>query len=270
MTDIERAKKALFDTYWSSTGWRADPSTPPDELEHAIKVGVMFSNADIDHADSLTTISTLRKKLDPKEVGRAFLASLSTKDVHRRSALGSLSVALNLPSHDFIEWSIQSCGVCGDSISERNVDINVLSFERFKWGGVRHTSPTYIAFDLARFAAEEFHEPSKQDHLIFSQILDSIEATSSGHKLADLVSALATILPGNKDQRRTAISILGFSGVLKIPGRPGFFREFTSLSNREETPWFKDDWSYPTCWWRGGCGLDQDALSFWFGDHKRG
>ena len=270
MTDTKRAKKALFDTYWSTAGWRANPSTPPTELEHAINVGVMFPKADVDHANSLTEIRRLRDMLDPKDIGRAFLASLSTKEVHRRSALGSLSVAVNLPYHDFAEWSPLSCGLCGDSSSQTDVDLNVLNFERFKWGGVRHTSPTYIAFDLACFSSEEIHEPSMQDHQIFSQILDSIEATTSEHKLADLVSTLTSILPGNKDQRRTAVSILGFSGVLKIPGRSGFFREFTALSNREETPWYKDDWAYPTCWWRGGNGLDEEALSFWFADHKRG
>jgi hypothetical protein len=86
-----------------------------------------------------------------------------------------------------------------------------------------------------------------------------------GARLADLVRAITPLVPGNTDQRRALIGILGFAGVLPVPGRPGFFRSFPREAEREETPWYKDDWPYPVRWWRGGAPVDPDAVGFWFG-----
>jgi hypothetical protein len=32
-----------------------------------------------------------------------------------------------------------------------------------------------------------------------------------------------------------------------------------------QQPWHKDDWPYPARWWRGGHGIDRQAIGFWFG-----
>jgi hypothetical protein len=83
--------------------------------------------------------------------------------------------------------------------------------------------------------------------------------------LSDLIQTIKPIFAGNDAQRRTLIEILGISGVLRIPHRIGFFRSFPLTTDRENTPWSKDDWGYPTRWWRGGSGIDREAVSFWFG-----
>lgn len=71
-------------------------------------------------------------------VANAFLASLPTRRLDLRSALGSYVVARYLPDHSFAPHrGTHSCAICGLPDGEREIDRNVLSFERFKWGGVR-------------------------------------------------------------------------------------------------------------------------------------
>ena len=43
--------------------------------------------------------------------------------------------------------------MCGLFEREKDIDRNVLNFERFRWGGVRRTEPAYV--DLERFASAE-------------------------------------------------------------------------------------------------------------------
>ena len=268
----KRALKILFDTYWSSAGWKSAgndrwvPETPPDELAYAISAGVMFRPRRMRHDETLERIAELRLRLSPRQVGDAFTCTLSAAAPALRSALGSYAVALHMPLHRYsASGQDRRCGVCGGYDSSEQVDLNVLSFERHKWGGVRHDDPAYIAFDLECLESAGLAEPSETDRDALTSILRCCESMPAGAKLADLVSALKKLLPGNTDQRRTVISLLGFAGVLRIPDRTAFFRSFTPATAREETPWYKDDWPYPVRWWRGGHGVDPEAISFWFG-----
>jgi hypothetical protein len=67
------------------------------------------------------------------------------------------------------------CNLCGVfSGSERDIDLNVLNFERYKWGGVRHEDPIYMFFDLEQFAAIAEPSPSPADVQLFRRILSVV------------------------------------------------------------------------------------------------
>ncbi len=271
MTPDKRALKILFDTYWSPSGWRSagnlgwTPETPPDALDYAVRAGVMFPSDRCSHDEAVARVCTLRSQIKPLDVGSAFVASLGSNQPALRSALGSYAVALHMPLHRYSPGGGRRCVICGDYNTQKEHDLNILSFERYKWGGVRHEQPVYIAFDLERFTSESAPMPTPADQALLATLLSTVSSMNAGAKLADLVRAIAPLIPGNKDQRRTLIGILGFAGVLPVPGRPGFFRSFASLAEREQTPWYKDDWPYPVQWWRGGLSVDPDAVAYWFG-----
>lgn len=268
----KRSLKILFDTYWSSGGWKCAgnlnwaPVTPPDDLAYAISAGVMFPPRCIRHHEALQRIGERRARISPRRVGDGFTSTLMAATPALRSALGTYAVALHMPLHRFNTLGQDTrCTICGGYDSTASHELNILSFERHKWGGVRHTDPVYIAFDLECFDADAPSEPSAMDRKALISILRCCDSMPPGAKLADLVSALKNLLPGNSAQRRVVISMLGFAGVLRIPNRTGFFRSFTPATAREETPWHKDDWSYPVRWWRGGHGVDPEAIAYWFG-----
>lgn len=268
----KRAVKILLDTYWSSKGWKSAnhhgwvPDTPPDDLGFAMGAGLMFLPRKISHQEAIQHVVLLRSKILPRAVGAAFVAGLPTNQLATRSAMGSLAVALNMPLHPLtVGKNGLSCSICGAYEAKRELDLNVLNFERHKWGGVRHTDPVYIAFDLERFLAEPYEMPTPGAWEILHTILEAVRAMPGGARLSDLVRVIKQIVPGNEAQRRTIIEILGYSGILRIPEYPGFFRSFTPSANRQYTQWNKDDWGYPTRWWRGGNGIDSEAMAFWFG-----
>jgi hypothetical protein len=41
--------------------------------------------------------------------------------------------------------------------------LNILSFERFKWGGVRRDNVAYVAFDLEQFVRAPRLQPTRAD-----------------------------------------------------------------------------------------------------------
>jgi len=272
MVEDRRALKVLFDTYWCSKGWKSagkpgwTPQTPPDDYDYAIRAGVMFPARTLTHDAMLEKIGLLRSRISPHRVGAAFVESLTSGRLGLRSGLGSYAVALRLPLHRLSSMSgDRRCQVCGGYDTE-NTDCNVLNFERHKWGGVRHDKPAYIAFDLERFIAESAETSTDCDREKLDRLLATVESVQVGAKLSELVRALKSVVPGNDAQRRTVVAILGYAGIVQIADRPGFLRSFTRVADREETPWYKDDWPYPIRWWRGGQGIDAEAVRFWFGE----
>jgi hypothetical protein len=269
-----RALKILFDTYWCSKGWKSAvmpgsvPYTRPADLDYAQEAGTMFPPSRVGHSATVQRIAQLRSLIHPQQVGAAFVASFSKGRLAQRSALGSYSVALNMPLHSLTTrpgWDSFSCSICGAYEPKGERDLNVLSFERHKWGGVRHTDPYYIAFDLDRFISEPSDPPSEFDKNVLTQVLEAVAGLKADAKRTDLLQVIQPIIPGNESQRLTFIGILGFAGVIRVVSKPGFLKTYTDFADRQETPWHKDDWPYPIRWWRGGDGIDRDAVEFWFG-----
>jgi len=263
----KRALRILFDTYWSVAGWKKEPETPPDDFSYAKAAGLMFDPVGLTH-DQAVEWALRSKRLASKErVVAGFLASLSSRRLELRSALGSCAVLRHFHPHRWqrIEGAEYCCPVCGgfDGVTGSE-DLNALNFERFKWGGVRHSDPLYAAFDLERFAAIEIPKPTDDDRTILREVIRIAAYLPSGARLADLSKVLATVLPSNNAERRTLIGILGYCGILRDPLKPGYFEVFPQYSSRQQTPWHKDDWPYPVQWWNGSHGISSEELAYWF------
>ena len=151
------ALKILFSTYWSPTGWKREPSVSPTDFIYAKHLGVMFDPEYLSHDQAVGWAQRAHFLISKQQVVDQFLASLTTRRLDLRSALGSFAVGLNLPLHSWnrASGSARHCPVC--QMYERfdlQEDLNVLNFERFKWGGLRHTDPIYIGFDLEQAAKQ--------------------------------------------------------------------------------------------------------------------
>jgi hypothetical protein len=262
----KKALKILFSTYWSSSGWKADSErlTPPDDLRYATQAGLMFDPIRLSHGDIVRRAIEVRTKLNPQGVGGAFLASLSCRRLEIRSALGSYAVLRHLPPHEHHDPD-SPCRVCGEyDTPDEDVDLNVLNFERFKWGGVRHDQPVYATFDLERFLTIDPPSPTDADSATFLGILRAIESVPPDTTVPRLVKTLAGLLPSNKSEREILINILGYTGILAVPDHAGYFTGFVPPEERELPPHRFADVGYPACWWKGRNGIDRDALSSWF------
>lgn len=136
----------------------------------------------------------------------------------------------------------------------------MLNFERFKWGGVRHLDPLYIAFDLEQYSKAEKLVPTSDDYEILNKIFSIANEFSVEGNIRNLEKAISKVLKFNKEEREVLLQILGFCSILATDEHPGFIGRFIPFDERQEPSHSKNDWSYPVCWWKGKHGLNRSAV----------
>ncbi len=81
---------------------------------------------------------------------------------------------------------------------------------------------------------------------------------------AALHTHFAHLLKSNKAERDTIVALLGFCGILAVPGHPGYQDAFVPFGERHLPNRHFVDMAYPACWWRGGDGVNHAALQDYF------
>lgn len=239
----------------------------------------MFDPLSLSHDEVVEKLIEERSLADKTAITEAFLASLSTRRLEWRSALGSCGFARHFPAHlmyksphDIFQTGAVRCRLCGlYDLSKSNLDLNVfdmnvLSFEKHKWGGVRRSRPNYAWFDLYTTRLAETAQATGNDKAIFQNILAVARTMPAKASVSDLAKSLKGALPSSEPERRILIEILSACGILQPIDRPGFFSEFTADTDRTRPHHSKNDWDYPAIWWTGKDGVNETALAYWFPD----
>jgi hypothetical protein len=258
------ALEPLMETFWSPQGWRDLLAFPgPNVMAPAVEAGVMFSGPRVDdHGGWVRAARDAARAVSAQEVGEAFLASLSTRRLDLRSALGSYAVARLVPEHPLATAPRGfglGCIVCGQFASGEEEDLNILSFERFKWGGVRRDYLPYAAFDLEQFAKAPRLKPTRADIDTGRQLLDCLRQLPGGTTAAQAVPQLKMI-KGNKAEREVILDILGVAGILRTAEHPGYANAFIPKIQRSEPPLRFIFGHYPISWWTAADGVNLPAL----------
>ncbi len=272
----KKARKILLDAHWRS-GWleAQTPGANADDVSYAKSKGYWFDNLITNHDDLALDLIRAKDEVTAKEVGDAFLASLSSRRLELRSALGSFAFAKHFPDHKLassesckVSSGATLCQVCGyfDFDEPQAEDLNILNFERHKWGGVRHDDVTYAWFDLSQFRREMQIQPTKEDADILRTILRISASLPDDARPSVLAKELGGVLKSNSAERRVLIEVLSMAGILHPRNRPGYFCEFTPAFQREHTGEHYNDWSYPAIWWRGSDGVNASAVATFFPD----
>ena len=173
---MDKGLKLLLATYWNGGLWGHKVPTAED-YEQAKAEGYMFDSAPVrTHDETLRDLQSVLNRISAEDVANAFLYSLSTRKLEYRSALGSYYYALAIPDH-----SHDGSGACyfcnwlpirvADTPELEPSIYNTFNFERYKWGGVRHSHPEYALFDLEQFLLLPKATPSKVDRAILKSVL---------------------------------------------------------------------------------------------------
>jgi hypothetical protein len=260
----ERAVKILFKTYWGPNGWKSGRRTPPADFAYAKQHRVMFDDVRVGHDGVMAWLGRALAAVRREDVAAGFLASLTSRRLDLRSALGSYAVAVNMPEHSFAARG--ACGECGQCGTVDREDLSGLNFERLKCGGVRHGQPLYQALDLELFAEAERPAPTDADRAALRSVLDAAAGLPVKARALKLVKATGGIVPGNDLERRVVVEVLAMCGVLGSTRTPGFFRGWVPDRDRADPPGLESELGYPCNWWRGEDGVDAEAVRWWFPD----
>ena len=274
----KRALKILFDAYRFTDGWRERPrQIALEDFAYAKAAGVMFDPVKLNHDQVLQRLIEARDALKPRQVADALLASLSTRRLELRSALGSFVVFRHLAPHQpSIAWSSvygldkprrcsKRCDICGQYLSWGKKDLNELNFGRLQWGGVSHDDPLYGMLDLELFAREEPVRPTPDDIGIFRNLIEATEAAPVTTTSATLQRLWTGTFKSNKGERDAIVAILGFCGILETAEHQGYRNRFIAENERDLPNRHHVDMDYPACWWSAKDGINKAALQDWFG-----
>lgn len=268
---MDDGRRILFAAYWNGGAWsRKAPSA--EAYEQAKSEGYMFDPAPIrTHDETLRDLRYVLGEISPEDVANAFLYSLSTRQLQYRSALGSYYYALAIPNHS--HNALASCGLCSwmpindvDSPEKELSGWNIFNFERYKWGGVRHTNPEYALFDLKQFLLLPKAVPAEKDWLILKSILHAMEELQPNQKAGAYREQITKkkLLKSNKDEAEVLLNILGICGVLSSEDAPCYCDRFVDVwhrAPREHT----NDYEYPVNYWHVSDGVNEERFRKVFG-----
>nr|WP_319573436.1 hypothetical protein [uncultured Draconibacterium sp.] len=261
----KKAKEILFSTFWSSSGWKGEKKLEKFDFEYAKSKGLMFDTARLDHKELGDKIKSTYRKIDKKEIVKMFIASLASRRLEYRSFLSSFAVARVFEKHKFKSNENRFCNICGVFHKEKTeYDLNVMNFEKIKWGGVRLSHLEYVAFDLEQALSMEKIIPTDEDYKILDEIKKTILTSSFDDRPRQLEKRLAKIFKSNANEREVILNIFGICGILESDKQKGFFEYFIPAIDREIRPINKTDWSYPVDWWQGKFGINEKAWNYYF------
>jgi hypothetical protein len=236
-----------------------------DEQRASVAAGIMFAEPRrMDHNGWVRTARAAADAVRLSDIGQAFIGSLTTRRLDLRSALGSFAVARHLPLHDFSIGPSWLCRVCGLR-EEDEQDLNVLSFERFKWGGVRKADLRYVTFDLEQFLRAPTSMVDATAIAIGRQLITKLR-TAPFSETATTATAKIRMIKGNAAERATLLDSLGLAGILAPQAHPGYLHTFVPFDQRMLPPRHFVDRAYPVCWWRGSDGVNEEAVQTFLPD----
>lgn len=249
-----RAKKILFDRFWSPRGWIDEGArqTPAEDRAYAMRLGMMFDPVTTDHDALLSMLRDDAESISTDDAAGAFLASLSTRRLDLRSGLASLVIARSLRAHALRPRGLRAslCATCGASATYQDEDLDVLNFERHKWGGVRRTDPLYLALDLRELRRALPSAPTADDLAIFARVREVIASSAPKDAPPKLSKRLRGVLPSAKAERDMLVEILAAIGVLVASDPHRRSGDFECAAA-----------------WRGADGYDAAAVRRLFGAH---
>ena len=261
---MDRGRKILFRRYWGPGGWKPTPITE-EEFQTAKQEGYLFDFPDVKtHRETLDELKSILLQIDYADIENAFLYSLSARSLEYRSALGSFWYASAIPEHDtdcgLGVTGDTHCYLCGWNLRRPKLDIgnwNELNFERYKWGGIRHTQLEYALFDLRQFLKLPKVTYTQEDVRILRNVLgcvSKLDGTDKAGKLRDVL-VREKVLKSNRDEIEVLLNILGICGILSSDAAPCYRDKFADEYDRAPVE-HTNDFAYPVNRWRAADGVN--------------
>ena len=256
------AQQLLLKSYWGSSGWKT-PVFTNEENKLLYQNNLSRQKITLNHDQVMKWAIDTCNNISKESIVNAFLYSLSTRKLEYRSPLGSYAHLHHMKSHIYERadgFHTSFCKTCGFSEGQgKDINFSVLSFEKYKWGGVRHYQIVYMAYDLEQFSHMDKVSSCKEDYKILHNILD---VANTSKNFTVLKKNLSKVIKSNDSERGQLCQILGYTGIIQPDDCPSFADSYIDWCSRGDgKP--KSDMKYPIGWWEGNSHRKK-AVKYWF------
>lgn len=200
---------------------------------------------------------------DAPAIERAWIASLASRDLRRRSVWPRQVFLQHLPEHPFTPsevFSARRCAVCGVGAEADPVSADDLDGDAF-W--FRPLNVPWAAAAVEAFSGDDDPELVARGSAVLDALIERIRALPPSAQLTELGTSITGALASNKLERTVLLEALGTAGILRVEGHPSYADEFIAYDDaqsRMPPERNKQEWAYPIRFWSGADGISQNAL----------
>jgi hypothetical protein len=248
-----RARKILFDAYWSATGWKVPRREPTSEdFAYAKSRGVMFDRETLLHDGAVRRIVAAKSAVQLDHVVDGFTASLGSRQLQLRPSLASFFQTQGVECHRQVGQHL--CAKC-DQFAQWEHDFSATNFARIKWGTVPRLFPVDHAFVLERFALEGHPPALQEDREILSRLLSVADSLPADRRARDLEQSWRPMIRSTREERDAIIEVMVCCKIL-VASR------YTAADVRQIPT--RANWSDGAALWRGADGVNREQAKFLF------
>lgn len=238
---------------------------PPSEVAYLIETEVIPASESYTANDVIDWLLKEKKRCDRKALANAFIVGVANGRYDYLSALGSYANFYAVNGRN--RAATIKRGIYGLPKPDTTEELDFVydAYRRINAPYVFHYLADYAAFDLSRFNQMEIAEPTSAQCENFHNLLNAVRELPRDAKLTELQKCGTGIIKGNKHDRQNVFEILGYCDIL---GNPEFEPMRKRYVHQEDRPWpshfYAKEWRFPTCFWDGQVGVNEEAVAFWF------
>ncbi len=206
---------------------------------------------------------------DRAAIVRAFVGSLSTRNLPARSAFGSFVVLQKFKAHPFQGSRVfrsENCAVCG--LQQTNAPQVEERVSKYPFQ-VQHTDIQYAALDLETFSRRVVDEPTQESIDCLGSLLDALRSLSTDAQLTQLQKSIGKTIKSNKFERMILLETFGYAGILCPESKRNYgigFVSWDEANSDQPEHFYKREWAYPVRFWAGVDGVNEVLVRSYFGE----
>ncbi|MGO1071280.1 hypothetical protein [Lysobacter sp. CA199] len=223
------------------------------------------------HDEAVTRLRELAARIDLRQAGGAFVASLTSADLSWQSVLPAACLGLAMPAHAFEPMSEKNptCRVCfHDARMPLDLTQRALyrSIQGTGWGNYGPVEAV-AALEFA-LAAASWPQPGEYDAWTWHSLLELLGQLPPGTRYSAARKALkdAKLLSANTVYRcESTLEALSFISVIEHAEHPGLLTGWTRAVERDQRPNVRVEVPAPLAWWSADDGINTAAVERLFG-----
>lgn len=270
--DLDRRKCSVTDGHVMGDNFERGPNAeeeiPSELLDEAVKTGLALRDRKVSPAQLRTWFLKGKAALaDEQTLARGLASTLVSRNPCHRTLMFAYAAHRSVTKQNYdalAKTPGRGGGLAGNVSEAEHLSLLAKSFRRLTTPSSRQ-SIVDAALDFELASGLSFDDPKGEGVRLMGEVLEAIRALPEAAQLQELVKAPQGIFKSTKMERTQLLETLGVMGILQPASQPSLESRYVQLSYAPlPSSYYKKEWCYPTCWWTGADGVNEEALAHWF------